>query len=32
VPLLFNRKVQVPANSTLRNFDVIDIALNSTAA
>jgi phosphonoacetate hydrolase len=28
VPLIANRKVQVPAGHTLRNFDVFDVALN----
>ncbi len=32
VPLLFNRKVRVDPASSLRNFDVIDIALNCVAA
>jgi phosphonoacetate hydrolase len=32
VPLLFNKKVQIDPMAKLRNFDVIDLALNSTAA
>jgi phosphonoacetate hydrolase len=28
VPMIANRKVEVPPGTTLRNFDVFDVALN----
>jgi phosphonoacetate hydrolase len=31
VPMIANRKVEVPAGRTLRNFDVFDVALNRVA-
>ena len=31
VPMIANRKVEVPAGRTLRNFDVFDVALNQVA-
>jgi phosphonoacetate hydrolase len=32
VPMIVNRKVEVPAGRTLRNFDVFDVALNLVSA
>ena len=32
VPMIANRKIEVPAGRTLRNFDVFDVALNLVAA
>ena len=31
VPMIANRKVEVPAGHPLRNFDVFDVALNRVA-
>jgi phosphonoacetate hydrolase len=31
VPMIANRKIEIPAGRTLRNFDVFDVALNLVA-
>jgi hypothetical protein len=32
VPLLLNRRTDVPASASLRNFDIYDLALNHALA